>query len=321
MKHALAGAILTFVVLLMPAPAHAATATFFGPIIPPECQCTGQKNPDGSASTLTTAAGYGCVLQTVQNSVNLLISLSIIVCVLWLSYAGAMFMASSASPGLREQGKARIMNAIIGLIVILAAWLIVDFVMKTLYDQGGKFGPWNAILAGNADGSDKCIAASMPSALVTGSLGVVSGAPVGTSNGPAGSGGDRCTLIPDSQLVAIDNSGHKLVAEAAQRFQYMKEAAAKDGVTLVVSSAYRTPDDQTAAWNGNGCSLVNGKAVCTKLTAAVPCSLGGSGSNHSTGVAVDITGAGTAWVKAHGSTYGFNNALPNDPIHFSSDGK
>ncbi|MEO6536528.1 MAG: D-alanyl-D-alanine carboxypeptidase family protein [Candidatus Paceibacterota bacterium] len=319
MKTAIAGAALSFFFLLSPLQALAATNSLLNPIVPAECHCENQTAPDGSL--ITSAAGYGCVLQTVQNGVNVLISLSVLVFVLWLAYAGALFMASSASPGLREQGKTRIMNAVIGIIVILAAWLIVDFIMKTLYDNSSDFGPWNSILA--SKGNDTCIAATEPVSITSGSWSIVTGAPGTMINSVAGggTGGDRCVVIPDSQLVAIDSSGHKLIAEAAQRFAKMKAAAAKDGVTLVVSSAYRTPDQQTAAWNNNGCHVVNGKAVCTTLTAAIPCSLNGSGSNHSTGVAVDIGGAGKTWVKAHGSAYGFINALSNDPVHFSLNGK
>lgn len=327
MRTAVAGASLSFLFLLLPLPVFASDVTFFGPIVPAECKCDNQKAPDGSP--ITTAAGYGCVLQTIQNSVNLVISISIILCVLWLAYAGSLFMVSSASPGLREQGKTRIMNAVIGIVVILAAWLIIDFVMKTLYNESGNFGPWNAILA-DSNPADRCIVAKNPTALTTGSVGIVHGTPPpGTSATPGtgtgadtGAGtGDRCVGIPDSQLVAIDSSGHKLIAEAAQRFNNMKAAAAKVGVTFNVTSAYRSPDEQTAAWNGNGCQLVNGKAVCQKKTAAIPCSLGGSGSNHSLGTAVDISGAGEEWVRANGAPYGFKNALSNDLIHFSSTGR
>ena len=43
----------------------------------------------------------------------------------------------------KSQATKLLTNAAFGLVIILAAWLIVDTIMKTLL--GGDFGPWNAI--------------------------------------------------------------------------------------------------------------------------------------------------------------------------------
>jgi hypothetical protein len=190
MRAVVAGAALSLFFILVPMPALAATNSLLNPIVPAECHCDNQPDPTDPSKKITTAASYGCVLQTVQNGVNVLISLSILVFVLWLAYAGALFMASSASPGLREQGKTRIMNAVIGIIVILAAWLIVDFIMKTLYDNNSGFGPWNSILKSN--GNDTCIVAKNPVSITTGSLSIVTGAP-GTMTSSVAGGGTGAT--------------------------------------------------------------------------------------------------------------------------------
>lgn len=74
-----------------PVTTYAANATFFGPIIDPNCECVG------------TAPDWGCVLQTVQNTVNLGISLGVMFAVLIIAYAGFLFMTSSVTAHNREK--------------------------------------------------------------------------------------------------------------------------------------------------------------------------------------------------------------------------
>jgi len=173
-------ALVPLMAFTMPHQAHAANATFFGPLVPQECHCDNQTGPDGKP--ISTAPAWGCILQVVQNCINLLISLSIVLLILYLAFAGAQLVTSAGSPSAREQGRQRVMNVIIGLVVVLSAWLIVDFVMKTLYnDKDSAFGPWNAILAGSDD--SKCLIAHNPSGVITGSIGIVQGTGPGVTVG------------------------------------------------------------------------------------------------------------------------------------------
>jgi len=151
-------------VLLLPHIGLAASIGAFDPIIPQSgaCTCPG------------SAPSWGCVLQVLQHVINTGVSIGVLICVLWLAWAGALFMGSAANPGMREQGKQRIWNGVVGMIVLLTAWLIVDFVMKTVY--GGQYGPWNAILAPAADGSDNCLVVNdHPGAIISGTIGILNG--------------------------------------------------------------------------------------------------------------------------------------------------
>ncbi len=333
-----AGLTLAFIVLIVPVSAHAATANFFGPIVPTECNCDGVPGH-------TSAASYGCVLATTQNVINLMISLGCIFATLALVYAGFIWMFNGSNAEARSKGRGMFINVMIGLAIVLAAWLIVDYIMKKLYKpnasdgtaSGSTFGPWNSILADN--GEDMCISETTPQRIqgLFGSItnGIVGSTDAGSLTGPGGGtggpgpggGGGSCTAIPESQLVPFPSSAdigsHRDLADTVQRFVSMRTAALREGVDLRVSSGYRSPDDQTAAWNNNGCRLVNGSAVCSTRTAAVPCSLGGNGSNHTSGTAVDIRlGPGAyTWLRAHAGQYGFYNQLPNDPPHWSASGR
>ena len=155
--------------------AYAATVGIFDPIIPQSgsCLCPG------------SAPDWGCVLQVVQNIINVGISLGVIFVVLAIAYGGFLFMTNSANPANLEKGRAVMMNAIIGLVVVLSAWLVVDFVMKALYNpdaafEGGTFGPWNSILG--STGEDYCFVPKDPVPLTDGVVEIITGpAPGGTA--------------------------------------------------------------------------------------------------------------------------------------------
>jgi hypothetical protein len=176
------------------------------PIVPQTgvCRCPG------------TAPDYGCVLQVFQNVVNAAVILGVIMCVMWIAYAGFTLMISGGNPKARSQGKTRIANSIIGIAVILCSWIIVDFVMKTLYDpattfESGTFGPWNNILA-PAKGSE-CIKQKTPNALsdvivplttLTPGTSVSSGGGGGTCTAPANG---PCSVAQLSQTCFGSNAG------------------------------------------------------------------------------------------------------------------
>lgn len=153
-------ALLLAIFLLFPQASFAAEATFFGPIVPPECNCEPEGGITANGVTVArSAADFGCVLATVQNAMNLAVSISIIILLLMLVYAGFLFIVGADNPNNRETGRKMVTNAFFGLLVMLSGWLLVDFIMKTLYKPdasagGVTLGPWNTILGADAP---KCI--------------------------------------------------------------------------------------------------------------------------------------------------------------------
>ncbi len=59
------------------------------------------------------------------------------------AWAGLKMLTSVANPGERTRAKEIFTNVAIGLVIILASWLLVDTVMRTL--TGANYGPWNSI--------------------------------------------------------------------------------------------------------------------------------------------------------------------------------
>jgi LAS superfamily LD-carboxypeptidase LdcB len=244
---------------------------------------------------------------------------------------GVTMVTSGGNPGALSAAKKSFTNAFIGLIIILSAWLIVDTFMRGLLGDNGdikisNYGPWTDVKCATQTEVDE----------QTGFFSVEDYDPgdpndqteySGQPTAPAPGSTDRCSPIPDSQLVtfpaaATSGDPERAIADTVNRFLAMRAAAAKSNIDLKVSDGYRAPSDQLSAWNGNGCKLVNKKASCAVRTAAVPCSLGGKGSNHTLGTAVDIKlNSGVySWLRANASKYGFYNHLSNDLPHWSSTG-
>jgi hypothetical protein len=82
-------------------------------------------------------------LQLVQNILNALIFISVVTATVLFAWAGFLLITNNGNPGRVTRAKSIFVSVLVGIIVILAAWLIVDTIMKTLTD--GKLGPWNEV--------------------------------------------------------------------------------------------------------------------------------------------------------------------------------
>ncbi len=204
--------LLALTVLLTPISA----AAQFGPIVPEVCRIC--------------PCGFGGVLAIIQNLINFLIAISIIIATIIIVWAGVMYIMSATNPESRSTANKMLMNAVIGIIIILSAWLMVDFVMKTLY--GGQFGPWNTILLGGT--GDSCLEEKPVQPLFSGGILAVpgQGSGGGSVSGAAGcpscvslaeqgvscKTASSCTLDPDvvPRVVSLKNrfSGTWTVTEA-----------------------------------------------------------------------------------------------------------
>lgn len=76
--------------------------------------------------------------------VNWLVVVLTVVGIVALAYAGFRLVISGGNPTAKDQAKALLVNVIVGYLLVLSAWLIVDTIMKVLTDDNiGDFGPWN----------------------------------------------------------------------------------------------------------------------------------------------------------------------------------
>lgn len=212
-------------------------------------------------------------------------------------------MASAGNAGAVSQAKEMIVNTIVGFVILLAAWLIVDTIMKTFVNQAVLVGPWNQI---------QCVAQPGYTA-----------PPTATSTG-----GITATTTADCRYTLSTYSGieENSPVQWANTDSALRSCAQSELGS--VSSAYRTDAYQShlyALWN-TWCNLglQNDTTVsCTPVRTSVSAEMNRHGlsctrlvarssSNHSAGIAVDIDGSGPQRNTACFTWFG-----PADRVHYT----
>lgn len=236
--------------------------------------------------------------------------------------AGFKLVLSAGNQGALDTAKKMLTNGLIGFLIVLGAWLLVDTLMKALLGDSGElkgYGPWSQI---DCWKQNKAVIVEYEE---DEAVFIESG---GDHGGVATYGtGSNCPAMPKDSVVQIPSSmvsgdAEYLEPGALARFTELHNAAKADGVTIMARDGWRSEEEQVYLYN-----KYKGKS-----DVATPCSRKGNGSNHNSGVAVDLV-IGCAktdsscnskaynWMKKNGGKYGFNNALPRDTVHWSPTGK
>jgi hypothetical protein len=145
--HAGAWIIGFIAVFVAPEFVHAAIPSL-QPITTAACTCAG------------SAPDWGCALQIFQIVLNDAVALGTILITLYLAWAGATFMLTPTNPEAHTKARRRVMNAVIGLFIVLAAYLFIDSLLGVIYnktasaDGVSQLGDWNSLLFGGKN----CIA-------------------------------------------------------------------------------------------------------------------------------------------------------------------
>ena len=136
----LGGILATFVVLVMFLMPFVGLAQ--GPDIP------GLKGPivpcDGGAK----ACGFCDLVQLSQRIINFLVGFAIFVAVLLFVYAGFLYLSAGANEENVKKAHKLFGSVFVGFILVLAAWLIIDTIMKAFVGDNPDFGPWNNLGCG-----------------------------------------------------------------------------------------------------------------------------------------------------------------------------
>jgi len=88
------------------------------------------------------------VIKTANNILTFFIEVAIYIAGIMFAWGGLLMVMSGGDRGKFEQGKAKMTDAVIGIIIVLAAWLLVDTVLKLVLSddvQSKVFGFWNQI--------------------------------------------------------------------------------------------------------------------------------------------------------------------------------
>ncbi len=86
------------------------------------------------------------VVQLVNNVTEWLVAFLSVVVAIMIVYAGARLVTSGGNQAVMEAAKETITNAIIGFVIVLAGWLLIDTGMKMLLVDGQTaLGMWNEV--------------------------------------------------------------------------------------------------------------------------------------------------------------------------------
>lgn len=80
-----------------------------------------------------------------QNVLNLGIYIAVFLSAILFAYAGWQYLTAGGEPGKAGEARKIFWNVGVGLIIILAAWLIVDLIIKMLAGGNAKLMPWNKV--------------------------------------------------------------------------------------------------------------------------------------------------------------------------------
>jgi hypothetical protein len=120
-------------VLALPLLAHAAKIPFLDPILPDQ----------------TCPAAWGMLITVLDNIVSVILTVAIVfLAPLMIAYSGFLFVMNQGESGKISQAKQILLNTVIGIIIALAAWLIVNALLSAL--TGQSFSVWTSPLSGGA---------------------------------------------------------------------------------------------------------------------------------------------------------------------------
>ena len=104
-------------------------------------------NAAGLPAKVVSCTGVNCsvcdIATTAQNVLNTGIFVMVFLSAVLFAYAGWKMLTAGGQTESYAQGKQIFGNVVLGLVIILAGWLVIDTLMRTMLGSG--FGPWNAI--------------------------------------------------------------------------------------------------------------------------------------------------------------------------------
>lgn len=115
---------------------------FFAPVLGAEM--AGFVQCDPTAPIIEPGSCNLCaLLKSVETFINWMITVSIPLAVGFIVYGAVAIMIAGGSPERVQKGRESITRAVIGAIIVLTAWLLVNEIMQLLVGQ--SLNPWHTI--------------------------------------------------------------------------------------------------------------------------------------------------------------------------------
>ena len=97
--------------------------------------------PCGSGSNFCTLCD---LVKLASNLINIGIFIAVTLSAITFAIAGLKYMSSGDDASKAAEARKMLTKVVVGLVIILGAWVGVDTLMKIVLDEQ-KFGPWNSI--------------------------------------------------------------------------------------------------------------------------------------------------------------------------------
>lgn len=97
---------------------------------------------DGTSVKGGTECGLQEFIKLIQNVLSLLIYLAVVGAALLFSWAGWLYLTNAQNPSNKEKAKKLFWNVVLGLVIMMGAWLIVDTLLKGVLRSGFN---WNQL--------------------------------------------------------------------------------------------------------------------------------------------------------------------------------
>ena len=81
---------------------------------------------------LINPCGFDALMQLIQNAITFLLWFTVPVAALLFSYAGFLYLTAGDNPGNVEKAHKIFKDAVIGVVIMLVAWLVVYLITTTL---------------------------------------------------------------------------------------------------------------------------------------------------------------------------------------------
>jgi hypothetical protein len=227
-QKAYIGIALAALVIFIPSVSHAAASLV--QIVPTTGQCNCTYAPD-----------WGCVMVFIQNLLTDAVAVGTLLISAFIARAGFMFISQPGNAAARTKARQSIINAVLGLVIVLGAYLLIDSVMKEIYNQNANgagvalLGPWNSIMISN--GHDYCIVPNKMN-IATSVSGAVSQLPNTTANAGGGATGSGSSGLNTTAAISWLNAHVTTTVSAHRCLASIEGAVSAGGLSLTCPSGW-----------------------------------------------------------------------------------
>ncbi len=86
------------------------------------------------------------IVALAKNLMDWFILISVVVAALLFLNAGVLYIMSPSNPSNIARAHRLFLSTLVGMVVVLCSWMIINLVMTTLYGGAGTWGSWFSIL-------------------------------------------------------------------------------------------------------------------------------------------------------------------------------